>query len=203
LADVRRSKRLSYWLRHAPQAAALSLDPAGWAPTQDVLRALAAAGLPTSVQELEALVSSSDKQRFELTPDGEKIRARQGHSVQVQGDWPEAVPPDLLYHGTAWPSLEPIFREGLRPGRRHHVHLSPTIDLATAVGRRKGRAVVLEVDAEKMARDGFTFRLSSNGVWLADHVPPAYLRHLDQAADDAPTANHDHARENAGCPQRD
>lgn len=178
MADIRRSKRLSYWLRHAPQNGALVLDPAGWASTKDVLRALATAGLPTSPQELEMLVAASDKQRFELSSDREKIRARQGHSVDVHGDWPEATPPDVLYHGTARQCVEPILRQGLRPGRRHHVHLSPTIDLATAVGRRRGPAVVLEIAAKRMADDGFTFRLSSNGVWLVEHVPPTYLRLL-------------------------
>jgi putative RNA 2'-phosphotransferase len=178
VADVRRSKRLAFWLRHAPQSASLALDPAGWASTQDVLKALTRAGLPTSTQELAALVAASDKQRFELSPGGDRIRARQGHSLQVQGDWPEAAPPAVLYHGTARQSVEAIFRQGLLPGRRHHVHLSSTIDLATAVGRRRGPAAVLEVAAAKMARDGFTFRLSSNGVWLVEHVPPAYLSHL-------------------------
>jgi putative RNA 2'-phosphotransferase len=178
VADVRRSKRLAFWLRHSPQSASLTLDPAGWASTQDVLNALDKAGLPTSAQELGALVAASDKQRFELSPGGDKIRARQGHSVQVEGDWPGAAPPTVLYHGTARQFVEPIFRHGLLPGRRHHVHLSPTIELAVSVGRRRGPAVVLEVAAGKMAREGFTFRLSSNGVWLAEHVPPAYLGHL-------------------------
>jgi putative RNA 2'-phosphotransferase len=178
VGDIRRSKRLAFWLRHAPQNGSLSLDPAGWTPTQDVLAALAKAGLPRSTQELEALVATSDKQRFELSTGGDRIRARQGHSVQVQGDWPEATPPTVLYHGTARQFIEPIFRQGLLPGRRHHVHLSPTLDLASAVGMRKGPLVVLEVAAGKMARDGFTFRLSSNGVWLAEHVPPAYLSHV-------------------------
>jgi putative RNA 2'-phosphotransferase len=186
VADVRRSKRLAFWLRHAPQNGSLTLDPAGWAPTEDVLVALARVGLPTSTEELEALVAASDKQRFELSPGGEKIRARQGHSVQVQGDWPEAAPPPVLYHGTARQFVEAIFRQGLLPGRRHHVHLPPTICLATSVGGRKGPVVVLEVAAGTMARDGFTFRLSSNGVWLADHVPPSYLSHLvDTAAANA------------------
>jgi putative RNA 2'-phosphotransferase len=130
------------------------------------------------MQELEALVATSDKQRFELSPGKEKIRARQGHSVPVQGDWPIVTPPDLLFHGTAPQFVAPIFREGLRPGRRHHVHLSSTIGEAVAVGRRRGAPVILEVDAGKMIRDSFVFRLSSNGVWLAEHVPPDYLRQL-------------------------
>jgi putative RNA 2'-phosphotransferase len=182
LADVRRSKRLSLWLRHAPEKALLRLDPGGWASTDDVLRALAANGLATSMQELEVLVAASDKQRFELSPNKEEIRARQGHSVPVQGDWPIACPPDLLYHGTAQRFLDSIFHRGLLPGRRHHVHLSPTVAAAAAVGRRRGAPVVLAVEASRMRHDGLIFRRSSNGVWLVDHVPPAYLRPAPSAA---------------------
>jgi putative RNA 2'-phosphotransferase len=151
---------------------------AGWTITAQVLRALAEAGLPATMEELEALVATSDKQRFQLSPGKEKIRARQGHSVMVQGDWPIANPPNVLYHGTAPQFVAPIFRDGLRPGRRHHVHLSPTIEAAAAVGRRRGVPIVLEVDAGRMVRDSIVFRLSSNRVWLAEHVPPRYLRQL-------------------------
>jgi putative RNA 2'-phosphotransferase len=129
------------------------------------------------MHELEALVAASDKQRFELSLDKDKIRARQGHSVPVQGDWPIARPPILLYHGTAPQFLEPILHLGLLPGRRHHVHLSATIEAAAAVGRRRGAPIVLAVEAGRMGQDGFVFRRSSNNVWLADHVPPIYLRH--------------------------
>jgi putative RNA 2'-phosphotransferase len=178
MSDTRRSKRLSYWLRHAPEAAGLPLDQAGWAPVKAILKALTDARLPTTLQQLEALGAESDKRRFELSGDGERIRARQGHSIKVQGDWPIAVPPELLFHGTAETSLASILEQRLRPGARHHVHLSPTIESAQAVGARKGRSIVLAVAASRMARDGFTFRLSSNGVWLAEHVPPIYLETL-------------------------
>lgn len=178
MMDIRRSKRLAYWLRHAPEAAGLELDAAGWAPTGAILQALADQRLPTTAGELEALVARSDKQRFELSPDGQRIRARQGHSIAVEGDWPFAAPPEHLFHGTAERFLPAILEKGLLPGARHHVHLSPTIGTARAVGARRGRAIVLEVAAGKMAAEGFTFRLSSNGVWLAEHVPAIYLARL-------------------------
>ena len=178
MTDVRRSKRLSYWLRHAPGAAGLELDAAGWAATGAVLKALADQRLPTTSGELEALVAGSDKQRFELSGDGKRIRARQGHSIAVAGDWPVASPPEHLFHGTAERFLAAILEQGLLPGARHHVHLSPTVMTARAVGARRGRAVVLQIAARKMAAEGFIFRLSSNGVWLAEHVPAIYLTRL-------------------------
>ena len=178
MSDPRRSKRLSYWLRHAPNAAGLLLDQAGWASTEAILGALKDARLPTTRSELEALVAMNDKQRFELSADGHRIRARQGHSIEVTGDWPTAPPPKLLFHGTSEKFLASILKNGLHPGSRHHVHLSPTIENARTVGARRGPAVVLSVAATNMVRDGFTFRVSSNGVWLVEHVPPIYLEKL-------------------------
>jgi putative RNA 2'-phosphotransferase len=97
------------------------------------------------------------------------------HSIKVAGNWSIAVPTDLLFHGTTERFLPSIWQEGLRPGARHHVHLSATTEAARAVGRRRGRPIVLSVAASKMATKGFIFRLSSNGVWLTDHVPPPFL----------------------------
>jgi putative RNA 2'-phosphotransferase len=55
------------------------------------------------------------------------------------------------------------------------VHLSADAATARAVGGRRGRPVVLRVDAAAMAADGHRFTRSANGVWLVDAVPPGYL----------------------------
>src|SRR5690606_40780839 len=84
MADyVRISKTLSYWLRHQPDAAGLMLDAQGWAAVDDILVALGRDAHPNDIDTLLALVEQSDKQRFELSPDLQRIRARQGHSVSV------------------------------------------------------------------------------------------------------------------------
>ncbi|HEY1380136.1 MAG TPA: RNA 2'-phosphotransferase, partial [Gemmataceae bacterium] len=87
-----------------------------------------------------------------------------------------AEPPPTLYHGTPEANVEPIRRTGLLKMARHHVHLSPDAATATKVGARRGRPVILEVDAAAMRRAGFAFFRSHNGVWLVDAVPPAYVR---------------------------
>jgi putative RNA 2'-phosphotransferase len=170
------SKTLSYWLRHAPEAAGLSLDDAGWTPVEMVRAALAREGLDPAA--LEQVVAESDKQRFELSEDGARIRARQGHSITVDLEWPEATPPEHLYHGTVARFLDAILAEGLKPMARHHVHLSPDAETATRVGARRGVPVILRIAAGEMARGGAIFRLSSNGVWLADTVPPEFIERL-------------------------
>ena len=180
MADARKiSKSLSYWLRHRPDAGGLELDGSGWAPVAKVMQALAAARLADRPEQLHRMVAESDKNRFELSADGTRIRARQGHSVDVDLDWAVTIPPEFLFHGPVERSLAAIFAAGLKPMSRHHVHLSPDLETAERVGRRRGPPVILRIAAGEMGADGHVFRLSGNGVWLTDHVPPRYIERTD------------------------
>ncbi len=176
---VRLSKTLSYWLRHQPEAGGLTLDAAGWTDVDAVLAAFTRERLGCDWQELLHVVETNDKQRFELNADASRIRARQGHSIAVDLGWPDAQPPETLYHGTVERFLDAILAEGLKSMSRHHVHLSPDIETARRVGVRRGRPVILEVAAGRLAASGQTFQLTGNGVWLTSHVPPAFLTRLD------------------------
>ncbi|MET7612145.1 RNA 2'-phosphotransferase [Streptomyces seoulensis] len=171
---VKVSKYLSKHLRHQPERIGLTLDPAGWVEIDALLAAAAAHGFPVTRAELDHVVAVNDKRRFAV--EGGRIRASQGHTVEVALGLPPATPPPYLYHGTVARSLDAIRAEGLRPMDRHDVHLSADRETATRVGARRGRPVVLAVDAGAMHRDGHVFHLSANGVWLTDTVPPHYLR---------------------------
>ena len=127
-------------------------------------------------ETLERLVRENDKQRYTFNSDHTKIRANQGHSIEVDVELKEQEPPSLLYHGTARRFLSSIWQKGLVKMTRQHVHLSADEETARKVGSRHGSPVVLEVNAGKMFQDGFHFFLSENGVWLTDHVPQAYLK---------------------------
>ena len=172
---IRVSKYLSRHLRHQPERLGLELQPGGWVGVDDLLTACAQHAFALTEDELRAVVARSDKQRFAFDASGTRIRASQGHSVAVDLQLAPAVPPAVLFHGTGHRSVESILAGGLRPMGRHHVHLSPDRATAVAVGRRHGRPVVLEVAAARMAGDGHAFLVADNGVWLTDHVPPAYL----------------------------
>lgn len=165
---IRLSKRMSKALRHQPGRVGLTLDPAGWVPVADLLNALG-----VTEAELREVVAQNDKKRF--TIEGDRIRANQGHSVEVALGLPVAVPPDQLFHGTVAQFLDDIMRDGLRPMSRHDVHLSPDVETARRVGARRGRPLILTVDARAMHADGHEFQLSANGVWLTQHVPARYL----------------------------
>lgn len=166
---IRLSKRMSKVLRHAPHDVGLTLDAAGWVGLDEFARALG-----VSRARVLEVVANDDKRRF-VVEDG-RIRAGQGHTVPVSLDLPVVVPPSELYHGTVGRVLPDIFRDGLRPMRRHDVHLSAAVETAVRVGSRRGKPVVLAVDAGAMSADGHEFRLSANGVWLVAAVPPNYLR---------------------------
>ena len=131
-----------------------------------------------SREELERLVRESDKQRYAFSTDGTKIRANQGHSVPVDLRLPPAEPPATLYHGTVEKFMASIESVGLTAQARHHVHLSADRHTAFKVGSRRGKVVMLEIDARAMRQAGHEFFVSDNGVWLTESVPPAYLGRL-------------------------
>ncbi|GAA2432153.1 RNA 2'-phosphotransferase [Streptomyces pulveraceus] len=174
---VKVSKYLSKHLRHQPERIGITLDAHGWVPIDTLLHALARNHFPLTRAELDQVVALNDKQRFAI--EGDRIRASQGHTVPVDLGLPPAEPPAYLYHGTVGRALESIRSEGLRPMDRTHVHLSPDRETATRVGARRGRPIVLSVDAGAMHRAGHTFHVSANGVWLTEAVPPAFLRFRD------------------------
>jgi putative RNA 2'-phosphotransferase len=170
------SKFLSRHLRHAPDELGLTLEPGGWVLIDVLLAGAAGAGFRITREELDEVVRTSDKQRFAVDETGTRIRANQGHSVEVDLQLEPAEPPTELFHGTADRNVEAILRDGLRKMARHHVHLSPDTETATRVGQRHGKPVVLVIDAAGMRTDGHAFFRSANGVWLVDEVPAQYLR---------------------------
>ena len=173
---IRISKLLSLALRHEPAALGITLDSAGWTDVSAVLRGLASKDEHVTEDELEEIIASSDKQRFALSADGERIRANQGHSVAVDLGLPRREPPEILFHGTVDRFLEAIRREGLVRGARTHVHLSADEATAMIVARRRaGATVLLRVRAREMHETGHAFFVSQNGVWLTERVPPELL----------------------------
>ncbi|GAA3949116.1 RNA 2'-phosphotransferase [Actinomadura viridis] len=172
---VKISKYLSKHLRHRPERLGLVLDEAGWVDVDRLLRAAAAHAFPITRDELDHVVANNDKRRFAFDDTGTRIRASQGHSIDVDLGLPLTPPPPVLYHGTVASALPTIRGEGLKPMDRHAVHLSPDRETATRVGARRGRPVVLTVDAAAMAAAGHGFQVSDNGVWLVDAVPPRFL----------------------------
>lgn len=173
---TRTSKFLSLVLRHQPETAHITLDAAGWVNVEDLLAGCAKAHRTISRADLEHIVATNAKKRFEFSADGTRIRASQGHSVEVDLNYESKEPPSILYHGTATRFLESIRVQGLLKMQRHHVHLAAETKVTLQVGARHGKPVLLTILASAMRAAGHTFYCSTNGVWLVEHVPPEFVR---------------------------
>lgn len=168
------SKYISLILRHKPEAIGISLDEHGWANVNELIAGVSRTH-PLTMEQLEELVRTDDKQRYTFNHDKTRIRANQGHSIPVDVELQETPPPDILYHGTGHKYSKEIDRTGLISKSRLYVHLSEDISTAINVGSRHGTPVLYKIMARKMYADGHTFYRSVNGVWLTKKVPAEYL----------------------------
>ncbi|WBA43728.1 RNA 2'-phosphotransferase [Hymenobacter canadensis] len=176
---TRLSKLLSLVLRHDPAHLGLTLDEQGWVSVEELLRQAQTHHVNLTLELLLHIVETSPKQRFRLSDDQQRIRASQGHSVAVELGYAPAVPPAVLYHGTAARHQAQIMREGLQKMSRQHVHLSADEATARQVGSRHGAPVVLVVAADQLHAEGHLFYQADNGVWLTDEVPARCLTLAD------------------------
>lgn len=164
---VKKGKHLSFLLRHDTE---YQFDKHGYREVKDLVK-----NHGYTKAELIEIVETNDKQRYEFNNDKTKIRARQGHSINVDVELKETTPPDVLYHGTATRFLDSIMKTGINKMSRNYVQLTNDIDTATTVGSRHGTPIILKVDSRKMSDDGIKFYLSNNNVWLTEYVDTKYI----------------------------
>ena len=173
------SKFISLILRHKPETIGISLDEHGWADVQELIEGVDRfPGQSLDMETLEEIVRTDAKQRYSFNEDHTLIRANQGHSIQVDVELEEKIPPDVLWHGTGEKFVPSIDAQGLIPKSRLYVHLSSDPQTAKVVGSRHGRPVIYQVDCRQMTEDGYKYFLSANKVWLTKHVPAKYLKKL-------------------------
>lgn len=171
---INKGKHLAFLLRHDKEAFDKGLiDKSGWRNVSELVKEHG-----YTRQLLDEIIDTNDKKRYEFNLDKSKIRARQGHSIPVDVDLKEAVPPTILYHGTATRFLDSIYEKGIVSGSRLYVHLSSNEETAIKVGSRHGKSYVLKIDTEKMHEDGYKFYISNNSVWLTKEVPTKYILNI-------------------------
>jgi putative RNA 2'-phosphotransferase len=167
----RQGKYLTLILRHAPEQAGITLDSGGWTSVNPLLLAT-----KLSLQELEEIVAADEKGRFEFSDDRAKIRASQGHSVDVDLGYKSKEPPQFLYHGTSADNMPSINKNGLLKMERHDVHMFDNYELALSIAtKRRRNPIVIKIKSQDMVVAGYEFRLSTNNVWLTENVPPQFL----------------------------
>lgn len=169
------SKFLSLILRHQPETIGLKLDENGWADVEELRAKSAKKRVHFSLEELDEVVETNNKKRFAFNEDKTKIRASQGHSINIDLSLEAIQPPDFLYHGTAEANISSIMAKGIEKRSRQHVHLSADKETATKVGMRHGKPIILTIRTGKMYEEGIAFFQSANGVWLTEFVDPKYI----------------------------
>jgi putative RNA 2'-phosphotransferase len=169
------SKFLSLVLRHQPECINLTLDEQGWADVSTLIQKCATKGHHFNFDDLNYVVETNSKKRFKFNEDFTKIRASQGHSIEVDLGYQPKEPPEFLYHGTGEQSIESIKKKGLEKRNRQHIHLSIDMETAIKVGQRHGKPFVFSISSGDMNKKGFKFYLSDNGVWLTDYVPVEFI----------------------------
>ena len=172
------SRAVSHALRHEPWLYELELDEEGWADVGALLTALRQES-PTwsdlTEPDLTEMICASSKQRHEMA--NGRIRALYGHSVLGKLHKALAAPPACLFHGTSPAFVPAIRRDGLLPMARQYVHLSTDRETARAVGRRKSpEPVILIAKSQEAWQAGLAFYEGNEKVWLADRVPPAFIK---------------------------
>lgn len=171
------SKFISLILRHNPQIIGINLDEHGWANVGELIDGVNhARGHDLDMDLLEEIVRTDEKQRYSFNEDHTLIRANQGHSIPVDVELEEKIPPDILYHGTGEKYVPSIDVQGLIPKGRLYVHLSSDMQTAKKVGSRHGKPVIYQINCQEMVKDGFRFYLSANKVWLTKAVLARYLK---------------------------
>ncbi|PHH61816.1 hypothetical protein CDD81_7919 [Ophiocordyceps australis] len=187
--EVQTSKALSKLLRHQAENAGIQLDAEGYAPLDKVLSWPPLKSLKVTVEEVQSIVTTNDKQRFSLKPkpgassshgcDAAEllIRANQGHSLKLDSASllepvtlaAGNVPPCVL-HGTYfafWPAIEAA--GGLKPMGRNHIHCAtgmPGSEGGVVSGMRNDAQLIVEIDAEASLQAGVEWWRSDNGVLL-------------------------------------
>lgn len=168
---VNKGRKLAFLLRHDVEAYEKGkIEENGWRCVDELLE------LGFTRPQIEEIVETNKKKRYEFNTDKTKIRARQGHSIPVDVELEKRTPPKYLYHGTSEATKDSILNEGIKSMNRLFVHLSEDIETAKKVGKRHGnKVVVFVIDAEKMVGEGHVFYLSRNNVWLTNHVDAKYI----------------------------
>lgn len=168
------SKSLSFLLRHNTDAHPVGIDGKGFAALDDVVAAINShSGTKGSVtaNDVAEAVRQDEKGRFEISlrKDGPYIRALSGHSFPVEVEGEEFTPEGPLWFGTTMDAYARIDEHGLAQTAKLKVRLRETREEAEGVAAaRKGDPLVVEVDAQALAADGYRFVKLANGEIVTD-----------------------------------
>jgi putative RNA 2'-phosphotransferase len=160
-------------LRHFPDDLGLAMNQHGWVDVDVLVDAMRTRYKWSNREKLYSIIESDEKGRYEIK--GNKIRARYGHSVDVDLDYDENTLPEL-YYGASREELDILLEKGIRPVKQRYVHLSTSVDKAREVAKiHTEDPVLLVINAEEARNDGVILLSATENIVLADEIPPQYL----------------------------
>jgi len=163
-------------LRHFPDDLGLAISSKGWVDLNLLSEVMHERYRWATKKRLIALIESDEKGRYELQ--GERIRARYGHSIDVSLDFKQNTNPKL-YYGTSQEEADIIIENGIKPVKQRYVHLSASAEKASEVASiHTENPIIIEVDAKRAQEDGLPMIQATDEIVLTDAVPPEYLNRL-------------------------
>jgi putative RNA 2'-phosphotransferase len=165
-------------LRHFPDDLGLAMNQHGWVDVDVLVDAMKTRYKWSNKEKLYSIIESDEKGRYELK--GNKIRARYGHSVDVDLDYPENTLPQL-YYGASREEVDILLEKGIKPMKQRYVHLSTSVEKAKEVAKiHTDDPVLLVINAELARNDGMIMLSATENIVLSEEIPPQYLGLLQE-----------------------
>ncbi|MFO8078326.1 MAG: RNA 2'-phosphotransferase [Thermoplasmatota archaeon] len=168
-------------LRHFPDKLGLPMDGHGWVDISSLINAIGTGRSGFNwlrPHHIRALVATDPRGRYQI--DGGMIRAKYGHSIDVElDDLPESHADEFFYPVTEEES-DIVIEGGIHPVDRKKVHLSVTIEKAIEAGSvRTDQPMILRVDGLKAREDGIKIYQASEVVCVTDDIDAKYVSKVD------------------------
>lgn len=161
-------------LRHFPDDLGLAMNQHGWVDVDVLVDTMRTRYKWSNKEKLFSIIESDEKGRYEVK--GNKIRARYGHSVDIDLDYPENTLPEL-YYGASREEVDILLEKGIKPIKQRYVHLSTSVEKATDVAKiHTEDPVLLVINAEEAQNDGVSILSATENIVLADEIPAQYIR---------------------------
>ena len=177
LLDDEQTERLGRFisgaLRHFPDDLGLAMNQHGWVDLDVLCDAMRTRYKWANKDKLLSIIESDEKGRYEIQ--GRKIRARYGHSVNVDLDYPENTLPEL-YYGASREELDILLEKGIKPMKQRYVHLSTTSEKALEVANiHTDDPILILIKAQEAQSDGITMLSATDNIVLSEEISPEYL----------------------------
>ena len=161
-------------LRHFPDDLGLAMNQHGWVDLDVLCDAMRTRYKWANKEKLISIIESDEKKRYEIQ--GRKIRARYGHSVDVDLDYPDNTLPEL-YYGASREEVDILLEKGLKPIKQRYVHLSTSREKALEVANiHTDDPILILVDAAEAQKNGVKMISATENIVLSEEISPQYLK---------------------------